>query len=75
MRAMAVAMSSNKNNDNDFYIYSMLKIKTYNQFNSSDWFGPVKVLDIRDGKVYTNSGTFVNNSLNQNFFKLPNFLK
>jgi 8-oxo-dGTP diphosphatase len=43
----------------------MLKIKTYNQFNSSDWFGPVKVLDIKDRKVYTTSGNFVNNSINQ----------
>lgn len=43
----------------------MRNIKTYNQFNSSDWFGPVQILDIRGNEVETKSGTFINNSPNK----------
>jgi 8-oxo-dGTP diphosphatase len=43
----------------------MRNIKTYNQFNSSDWFGPVQILDIRGSEVETKSGTFINQSPNK----------
>ena len=43
----------------------MRSIKTYNQFNSSDWFGPVQILDINGNEVTTRSGTFINHSPNK----------
>lgn len=43
----------------------MRSIKTYNQFNSSDWFGPVQILDINGNEVTTHSGTFINHSPNK----------
>ena len=43
----------------------MRNIKTYNQFNSSDWFGPVQILDINGNEVTTRSGTFINHSPNK----------
>jgi 8-oxo-dGTP diphosphatase len=43
----------------------MRSIKTYNQFNSSDWFGPVQILDIKGNEVTTRSGTFINHSPNK----------
>ena len=43
----------------------MRSIKTYNQFNSSDWFGPVQILDINGNEVTTRSGNFINHSPNK----------
>ncbi len=39
-----------------------MKIKKFNQFNSSEWIGPLEILDIKDDTVYTNFGTFTNKS-------------
>lgn len=39
-----------------------MKIKKFNQFNSSEWIGPLEILDIKDITVYTNFGNFMNKS-------------
>lgn len=43
----------------------MRKIKTYNQFNTENWFGPVKVLDLIGDKVVTKDGTFIKMTTNK----------
>jgi 8-oxo-dGTP diphosphatase len=40
----------------------MATIKKFNQFNTSEWIGPLKVLDIKENTVYTNFGNFFNKS-------------
>lgn len=40
----------------------MTKIQKFKQFNSSDWIGPLEILDIKDNTVYTNFGNFKNSS-------------
>jgi 8-oxo-dGTP diphosphatase len=40
-------------------------IKKFNQFNTSEWVGPLKVLDIKENTVYTNFGNFSNKSENK----------
>ena len=42
----------------------MATIKKFNQFNTSEWIGPLKVLDIKENTVYTNFGNFFNKSEN-----------
>jgi len=42
----------------------MVTIKKFNQFNTSEWIGPLKVLDIKENTVYTNFGNFFNKSEN-----------
>ena len=39
-----------------------MKIKKFNQFNSSEWLGPVEIKDIIGDKVTTNLGKFTNSS-------------
>jgi len=43
----------------------MATIKKFNQFNTSEWIGPLKVLDIKENTVYTNFGNFFNKSENK----------
>lgn len=43
----------------------MVTIKKFNQFNTSEWIGPLKVLDIKENTVYTNFGNFFNKSENK----------
>ena len=43
----------------------MATIKKFNQFNTSEWLGPLKVLDIKENTVYTNFGNFFNKSENK----------
>jgi len=43
----------------------MATIKKFNQFNTSEWIGPLKVLDIKENTVYTNLGNFFNKSENK----------
>jgi 8-oxo-dGTP diphosphatase len=43
----------------------MATIKKFNQFNTSEWIGPLKVLDIKENVVYTNFGNFSNKSENK----------
>jgi 8-oxo-dGTP diphosphatase len=38
----------------------MATIKKFNQFNTSEWIGPLEVLDIKENIVYTNFGNFFN---------------
>lgn len=42
-----------------------MAIKKFNQFNTSEWLGPLKVLDIKENTVYTNFGNFFNKSENK----------
>lgn len=42
-----------------------MKIKKFNQFNTSEWIGPLEILDIKDNTVYTNFGNFSNKSGNK----------
>ena len=42
-----------------------MMIKKFNQFNTSEWVGPLKVLDIKENTVYTNFGNFSNKSENK----------
>jgi 8-oxo-dGTP diphosphatase len=37
-------------------------IKKFKQFNSDQWIGPLQILDIKDGVVFTNFGNFQNES-------------
>jgi len=39
-----------------------MKIKKFNQFNSSEWIGPLEILEIKDDVIYTNFGNFTNRS-------------
>lgn len=43
----------------------MVTIKKFNQFNTSEWIGPLEVLDIKENTVYTNFGNFFNKSENK----------
>jgi 8-oxo-dGTP diphosphatase len=43
----------------------MATIKKFNQFNTSEWIGPLEVLDIKENTVYTNFGNFFNRSENK----------
>ncbi len=43
----------------------MEKIKTFNQFNTSEWIGPLTILDIKENTIYTNLGNFFNKSGNK----------
>ena len=43
----------------------MATIKKFNQFNTSEWIGPLEVLDIKENTVYTNFGNFFNKSENK----------
>jgi len=43
----------------------MATIKKFNQFNTSEWIGPLTILDIKDNIVYTNFGNFSNKSENK----------
>ena len=43
----------------------MATIKKFNQFNTSEWIGPLKVLDIKENTIYTNFGNFFNKSENK----------
>ena len=43
----------------------MAKIKTFTQFNTGEWIGPLTILDIRENTVYTNFGNFFNQSGNK----------
>jgi len=43
----------------------MGKVKTFNQFNTSEWIGPLTILDIKENTVYTNFGNFFNQSGNK----------
>lgn len=40
----------------------MIKIKSFNQFNTDKWIGPLTILNIKDNVVYTNFGNFINSS-------------
>ena len=40
-------------------------IKKFNQFNTSEWIGPLEILDIKENTVYTNFGNFFNKSENK----------
>jgi 8-oxo-dGTP diphosphatase len=42
-----------------------MKIKKFNQFNTSEWIGPLEILDIRENTIYTNFGNFSNKSGNK----------
>jgi len=42
----------------------MAKIKTFTQFNTGQWIGPLAILDIKENTVYTNFGNFFNKSGN-----------
>jgi 8-oxo-dGTP diphosphatase len=42
-----------------------MKIKKFNQFNTSEWIGPLEILDIKDNIVSTNFGNFSNKSGNK----------
>lgn len=37
-----------------------MNIKKFDNFNTSDWIGPLEVLDIKEGDVFTNFGNFKN---------------
>jgi 8-oxo-dGTP diphosphatase len=43
----------------------MATIKKFNQFNTSEWIGPLEILDIKENTVYTNFGNFFNKSENK----------
>ena len=43
----------------------MVTIKKFNQFNTSEWIGPLEILDIKENTVYTNFGNFFNKSENK----------
>lgn len=43
----------------------MATIKKFNQFNTSEWIGPLTILDIKENTVYTNFGNFFNKSENK----------
>lgn len=43
----------------------MAKIKTFRQFNTGEWIGPLTILDIKENTVYTNFGNFFNQSGNK----------
>jgi 8-oxo-dGTP diphosphatase len=43
----------------------MINIKKFNQFNTSEWIGPLEILDIKENTVYTNFGNFLNKSENK----------
>ncbi len=43
----------------------MRKIKSFSQFNTDKWIGPLTILDIKDNLVYTNFGNFYNESSNK----------
>ena len=43
----------------------MAKIKKFDQFNSTEWIGPVEILDIKDNVIHTNLGDFENKSGNK----------
>jgi 8-oxo-dGTP diphosphatase len=43
----------------------MEKIKTFRQFNTGEWIGPLTILDIKEDIVYTNFGNFTNESSNK----------
>lgn len=43
----------------------MKKIKSFNQFSTDKWIGPLTILDIKDNIVQTNFGNFVNRSGNK----------
>lgn len=43
----------------------MENIKTFKQFNTGEWIGPLTILDIKENTVYTNFGNFFNKSGNK----------
>lgn len=42
-----------------------MKIKTFNQFNTPSWLGPLEILSLDNNMVHTNFGTFENKSGNK----------
>jgi 8-oxo-dGTP diphosphatase len=40
-------------------------MKTFKQFNTDNWIGPVKILNIKNDLVYTNLGNYINISNNK----------
>lgn len=42
-----------------------MAIKKFKQFNTSDWIGPLEIIDIKEDTVYTNFGNFFNKSENK----------
>jgi len=43
----------------------MGNIKTFKQFNTGEWIGPLTILDIKENTIYTNFGNFFNKSGNK----------
>ncbi len=42
-----------------------MRIKSFSQFSTDKWIGPLTILDIKDNLVYTNFGNFYNESSNK----------
>lgn len=42
-----------------------MSIKTFKQFNTGQWIGPLCILNIKENTIYTNFGNFINKSDNK----------